>query len=380
MAGIGKLTKLLIKGKKFLNSPAMKKVGAGAKATGKALIWPFKKVHKLQEYYKNPTTTGEKIKKGVFKTLEYTSVGLIGGSIIGMFGGLTTAIYGESKNDPDIQNKGATIFIKSIDTLAGCVAGLLLGGPIGAIAGAAYGLLSDKTLLTSIAKLFDEENGQHFEDIINKTKKEMVNDVKELLGFSTAESPQQQEEQKKTGDNPEEKAKKEKGNENTAPVDSIPAAPPDSTRVVPPLSSDSTRIVPTDSTLVAASDTTGIVSRDSTKVVNTQLVDEEDDEEEDADDDVQQPPTQQTPPSDNLFNGAIHEITKASVGIVKGDCLWNIAKRELQAANPGKTITNAQILKQVKEFGRLNPEMFGENPSLQKLDLIYPDKQLKLCA
>ena len=374
MAGIGKLTKLLIKGKKFLNSPAMKKVGAGAKATGKALIWPFKKVHKLQEYYKNPTTTGEKIKKGVFKTLEYTSVGLIGGSVIGMFGGLTTAIYGESKNDPYIQNKGATIFIKSIDTLAGCVAGLLLGGPIGAIAGAAYGLLSDKTLLTSIAKLFDEENGQHFEDIINKTKKEMVNDVKELLGFSTAESPQQQEEQKKTGDNPEEKAKKEKGNENTAPVDSIPAAPPDSTRVVPPLSNDSTLVAPTDSTLVAQSDTTGIVSQNPTEVVNTQVVDKEEEKEEKDD---QQP---QTPPADNLFNGDIHEITKASVGIVKGDCLWNIAKRELQAANPGKTITNAQILKQVKEFGRLNPEMFGENPSLQKLDLIYPDKQLKLCA
>ena len=374
MAGIGKLTKLLIKGKKFLNSLAMKKVGAGAKATGKALIWPFKKVHKLQEYYKNPTTTGEKIKKGVFKTLEYTSVGLIGGSVIGMFGGLTTAIYGESKNDPYIQNKGATIFIKSIDTLAGCVAGLLLGGPIGAIAGAAYGLLSDKTLLTSIAKLFDEENGQHFEDIINKTKKEMVNDVKELLGFSTAESPQQQEEQKKTGDNPEEKAKKEKGNENTAPVDSIPAAPPDSTRVVPPLSNDSTLVAPTDSTLVAQSDTTGIVSQNPTEVVNTQVVDKEEEKEEKDD---QQP---QTPPADNLFNGDIHEITKASVGIVKGDCLWNIAKRELQAANPGKTITNAQILKQVKEFGRLNPEMFGENPSLQKLDLIYPDKQLKLCA
>ena len=376
MAGIGKLTKLLIKGKKFLNSPAMKKVGAGAKATGKALIWPFKKVHKLQGYYKNPTTTGEKIKKGVFKTLEYTSVGLIGGSIIGMFGGLTTAIYGESKNDPDIQNKGATIFIKSIDTLAGCVAGLLLGGPIGVIAGAAYGLLSDKTLFTSIAKQFDEEGGQHVEDIINKTKKEMVNDVKELLGFSTAESPQQQEEQKKTGDNPEEKAKKEKDNENTAPVDSIPAAPPDSTRVVPPLSNDSTLVAPTDSTLVAQSDTTGIVSQNPTEVVNTQVVDKEEEEKEEKDD--QQP---QTPPADNLFNGDIHEITKASVGIVKGDCLWNIAKRELQAANPGKTITNAQILKQVKEFGRLNPEMFGENPSLQKLDLIYPDKQLKLlCA
>ena len=121
------------------------------------------------------------------------------------------------------------------------------------------------------------------------------------------------------------------------------------------------------------------VNNDSIPVepVNPEPVEENDEEDNDEE---QQPPVQQTPPSDNLFNGEINEITKASVEIEKGDCLWNIAKRELQAANPGKTITNAQILKQVKEFGRLNPEMFGENPSLQKLDLIYPDKQLKLCA
>ena len=159
-----------------------------------------------------------------------------------------------------------------------------------------------------------------------------------------------------------------------APVDSVPATPVDS---VPVANNDSILVVNNDSIPVVNNDSIPIVNNDSipAEPVNPEPVEENDKEDNDEE---QQPPVQQTPPSDNLFNGEINEITKASVEIEKGDCLWNIAKRELQAANPGKTITNAQILKQVKEFGRLNPEMFGENPSLQKLDLIYPDKQLKL--
>lgn len=172
---------------------------------------------------------------------------------------------------------------------------------------------------------------------------------------------------------------KDNNNISTEPIvtnDSIPAAPVDS---VPAAPSDSIPVANNDSIPVANNDSIPIVNNDSipAEPVNPEPVEENDEEDNDED---QQPPVQQTPPSDNLFNGEINEITKASVEIEKGDCLWNIAKRELQAANPGKTITNAQILKQVKEFGRLNPEMFGENPSLQKLDLIYPDKQLKLCA
>lgn len=153
-----------------------------------------------------------------------------------------------------------------------------------------------------------------------------------------------------------------------APVDSVPAAPADS---IPVANNDSIPVVNNDSIPAVNNDSIPV------EPVNPEPVEENDEEDNDEE---QQPPVQQTPPSDNLFNGEINEITKAAVEIEKGDCLWNIAKRELQAANPGKTITNAQILKQVKEFGRLNPEMFGENPSLQKLDLIYPDKQLKLCA
>ena len=172
---------------------------------------------------------------------------------------------------------------------------------------------------------------------------------------------------------------KDNNNISTEPIvtnDSIPAAPVDS---VPATPVDSVPAAPADSIPVVNNDSIPVANNDSipAEPVNPEPVEENDEEDNDED---QQPPVQQTPPSDNLFNGEINEITKASVEIEKGDCLWNIAKRELQAANPGKTITNAQILKQVKEFGRLNPEMFGENPSLQKLDLIYPDKQLKLCA
>ncbi len=160
------------------------------------------------------------------------------------------------------------------------------------------------------------------------------------------------------------------------PVDSVPVANNDS---IPAANNDSIPVVNNDSIPIVNNDSIPVVNNDSipAEPVNPEPVEENDEEDNDEE---QQPPVQQTPPSDNLFNGEINEITKASVEIEKGDCLWNIAKRELQAANPGKTITNAQILKQVKEFGRLNPEMFGENPSLQKLDLIYPDKQLKLCA
>lgn len=168
-------------------------------------------------------------------------------------------------------------------------------------------------------------------------------------------------------------------NNDSVPVvnnDSIPVVNNDS---IPVANNDSIPIVNNDSIPVANNDSIPIVNNDSIPAANNDSIPVEENDEEDNDEE-QQPPVQQTPPSDNLFNGEINEITKASVEIEKGDCLWNIAKRELQAANPGETITNAQILKQVKEFGRLNPEMFGENPSLQKLDLIYPDKQLKLCA
>lgn len=82
----------------------------------------------------------------------------------------------------------------------------------------------------------------------------------------------------------------------------------------------------------------------------------------------------------NFWNGELNEISIESIKVNKGDCLWNIAKRELQKANEGKRITNAQIVKQVKEFGRLNPDLFGENPTYESLDFIREGATLKLSA
>lgn len=61
--------------------------------------------------------------------------------------------------------------------------------------------------------------------------------------------------------------------------------------------------------------------------------------------------------ANNIFGGSLNEISIKEYNVVKGDCLWNIAKHELQKANPGKTITNGHILAQVKEFIRLNPQI-----------------------
>lgn len=162
----------------------------------------------------------------------------------------------------------------------------------------------------------------------------------------------------------------------------------DTTAVV---QSDTTRnapIIQTDSTQVAVNltDSTQVVEQTDSTQVSQQTTDEtqqeeEVDETEEQEEEVEEEQDiEQQNPQTNIFGGEINGITTEAHEIKKGDCLWNIAKKYLQDANPGKTITNAQILKQVKEFGRLNPEMFGENPSLDKLDLIYPNNNLKLCA
>ena len=345
MAGVGKLARLFIKmGKKDLVRKFSKApVKTTLKTAGNVVSWPFKKVLQLQDYYPNPYTTGGKIKKAIFAPLWYGAIALPITGLAGILGGLGTGIYGAATGNENLKGAGFALFAKSFDLTLASLGGLILGGPIGGIAAGAYSIFGDKSLFASMGKLVDKKDGENIETFVNKKRDELFAYIKSELGLTSTTGQAEQEEE----------------HSEETPEKSEITAENNTTTVVP-------------------SDTTGIVSRDSTKVVNTQLVDEEDDEEEDADDDVQQPPVQ--PVATNIFGGEINGITKASVEIEKGDCLWNIAKRELQAANPGETITNAQILKQVKEFGRLNPEMFGENPSLQKLDLIYPDKQLKLCA
>ena len=378
MAGVGKLARLFIKmGKKDLVRKFSKApVKTTLKTAGNVVSWPFKKVLQLQDYYLNPYTTGGKIKKAIFAPLWYGAIALPITGLAGILGGLGTGIYGAETGNENLKGAGFALFAKSFDLTCASLGGLILGGPIGGIAAGAYSIFGDKSLFASMGKLVDKKDGENIETFVNKKRDELFAYIKGELGL-TSTTGQAEQEEEHSEETPEKSEITAENNTTTVvPADSTLVTPLDSTRVVPPLSSDSTLVAPTDSTLVAPSDTTGIVPQDSTKTVIPPVADN--DEAQGNDDDSQQPPVQ--PVATNIFGGEINGITKASVEIVKGDCLWNIAKRELQAANPGETITNAQILKQVKEFGRLNPEMFGENPSLQKLDLIYPDKQLKLCA
>lgn len=343
MAGVGKLARLFIKmGKKDLVRKFSKApVKTTLKTAGDVVSWPFKKVLQLQDYYLNPYTTGGKIKKAIFAPLWYGAIALPITGLAGISGGLGTEIYGAATGNENLKGAGFALFAKSFDLTLASLGGLILGGPIGGIAAGAYSIFGDKSLFASMGKLVDKKDGENIETFVNKKRDELFAYIKSELGLTSTTGQAEQEEE----------------HSEETPEKSEITAENNTTTVVP-------------------SDTTGIVSRDSTKTVIPPVADN--DEAQGNDDDSQQPPVQ--PVATNIFGGEINGITKASVEIVKGDCLWNIAKRELQAANPGETITNAQILKQVKEFGRLNPEMFGENPSLQKLDLIYPDKQLKLCA
>lgn len=149
-----------------------------------------------------------------------------------------------------------------------------------------------------------------------------------------------------------------------APADSTSVAPQDSTQVAPV---DSTQVAPAP---VAPTDSTTVAPTDSTHVTPPPAPVEQ---QEETEEEEQQAPVQQTPPANNLFGGTLNEISIKQYDVQPKDCLWNIARRELEKANPGKTVTNAHVLQQVKEFIRLNPQI--KNP-----DLIYPNQKIKTAA
>lgn len=160
--------------------------------------------------------------------------------------------------------------------------------------------------------------------------------------------------------------------------DETPSTPADSTQVAPPAvaPADSTRVAPVDSTQVAPApvaptDSTTVAPTDSTQVTPPPAPVEQ--QEETEEEQQQQAPVQQTPPANNLFGDTLNEISIKQYDVQPKDCLWNIARRELEKANPGKTVTNAHVLQQVKEFIRLNPQI--KNP-----DLIYPNQKIKTAA
>lgn len=314
MAGVAKLAKL-------------------GKTLWKGINYLPKKAKQLQTPFYAPRggqlSKGQKVANCVLKPLNAAANSLPIVGAAGFVGGLGTTIYGLATDDEDIVLKSFTIALKSGDAILGTALGFIVGGPVGAIAGATYGFLSDKSLLPSAIKLFDKDAGQQFEDVINEIRQEIAQSVKNFIGLSSTEQEAQPEEQEAVEED-EQVIEEEVAEEQ--------------------------------------------VEEKSDEIQEEEPAAEQQDQQQDPQ------PVQGNPPTTNIFGDEINGITTATHKIVKNDCLWNIAKKYLQDANPGKTITDAQILKQVKEFGRINPEIFGENPTLEKLDLIYPENNLKLCA
>lgn len=358
MAGVGKLAKLLVKmgQKDLVRNFSKAPVKTSLKATGQALIWPFKKAHTLQggstKFLKDETQYSD-----LSKAEKLYLAGTVG-SIIGL-GGTCGVSMGSGNEELDE---------KMSNTTAMGLIGLLAGGPIGAVIGGTLGYFS-----TSTGK---EE-----------------------------EAPAAEPEAAPTPESEPEAAAADSVATDSVPKPTVPPAQADSTATdsippatVPPVPRDSvaadsvpTPVVPpqpTDS--VAAQDSIPAQATPPAAPAQPMTTEEKLAAQEERIKDLEKrvaelegkTPTQGTePPANNIFGGEINEISTKTLKVnIKGDCLWNIAKRELQKANPGKRITNAQILKQVKEFGRINPEIYGENPSLESLNNLQFGQELKLCA
>ena len=63
-----------------------------------------------------------------------------------------------------------------------------------------------------------------------------------------------------------------------------------------------------------------------------------------------------------------------------GDSPWRIARRELEAANPGVQITDTQVWYYVLEIGKLNKDKYGENPTMASMNntILFIGESLKV--
>lgn len=340
MAGIGKLARLLVKGRQILRSPAMKNVSSGAKKVGNAIVLPFKKAHEIQEFrFYAPgggkLPIGKRLANGALNTLGMTSA-------IGMLGSFATAVGGlavSAMSENDTPHKAAAIALKGLDSLVLSGTGFIFGGPIGALAGLAYGIFGDKSPFVNLAGTLEGQSDEAIKKITKDMNtyakagiQDLYNDGRELLGLSVEKN------------NPVEKTEEEQQTQQTSEEETQEEEQVEQT----PEQEEETEV--------------------SAEQEEQQVQEPEQQQEEE-----QQPAVEETPPTDNLFGGTLNEISIKQYDVQPKDCLWNIAKRELQKANPGKTVTNAHILQQVKEFIRLNPQI--KNP-----DLIYPNQKIKTAA
>ena len=87
--------------------------------------------------------------------------------------------------------------------------------------------------------------------------------------------------------------------------------------------------------------------------------------------------TEQQKLAKKLFDNKLNVPTSGQIhDVVSGDNLWNIAKNALKVANPGKTISNGEVLAYWNELKRLNPELERG----KQFNMIYPGDKVKLCA
>ena len=292
---MGKLSAL----KTLLTSPTTKKIGK--KALGVVTYLP-NKAWGLNESIFN-----------AMKIKPNAQLNLAEGIALGSFVTATTGplITGVAAMQDD--GKWMLFGSQLLDTGLAAFAGLILGGPIGAVAAGTSAYVAKKDFVFGlVAKLVKDEN--YFQTLRNYYK--------------------------------EQDAKKSE----TTVDDNNEPAPADPAEVA---ARDTVPATPTDTTEVAARDTVQTEPADETETVDKT----------------------KTPDATNpSVSGTKTHIIK------KGESLWSIAKKELKAKNPNRTIKNSEIVNEIKNIAKLNKDVFGENPSWKSLDLIYPDRQLVLSA
>ncbi len=344
MAGVGKIAKL-------------------GKTLWKGISYLPKKAHKLQGADRNlfnPNTRPTKA-NNIYMTCFAVPT-------LGMLGTTGTMIYADYTGNNELSEK-------MNKTTTGGLIGLVVGGPIGSLIGMGLGyfLSGSKEAApadeeSEAAEELEEteetqnEQTQKLNPADQETMNKFVESVQNLEVGQSVTFPELQDKSASikvevgTGLAVELKAG-DKITRTEEGLKLIVGAKTNNGETETPAANASESVTPNNSTQVAPA-------------VNPASTQEQDPKQEKTPNEV---PATQTPPADNLFGGTINEITLKDYKVVKDDCLWNIAKRELKKANPGATITNAHILLQVKEFIRLNPQI--KNP-----DLIYPDQEIKLAA
>lgn len=169
MAGLGKVLKVAQKAYKVISAPS-------------------RKLHQLQTPFEGKNlSTGKKLANCILKPLNFTTDATILLSGLGGAGALATALYADLTDNFELRDKYFIIGLKGSDVLFSSLGGLIIGGPIGAIAGAVAALSTDKSSLSKLAEGAGEEKvAKATEATIAQMRQEIKNEVKELFGMTTS--------------------------------------------------------------------------------------------------------------------------------------------------------------------------------------------------